>query len=49
MIGDSHRAAAELIERAVLAQADLVVLEAAALDSGFTKPRGAGSSRSLTN
>ena len=37
MIGDSHRAAAELIERAVLAQADLVVLEAAALDSGFTQ------------
>jgi hypothetical protein len=37
MIGDSHSAAAELIEGAVLAQADLVVLEAAALDSGFTQ------------
>jgi hypothetical protein len=37
MIGDSHRAASELIERAVLAQAHLVVLEAAVLDSGFTQ------------
>ncbi len=50
MIGDSHRAAPELIERAVLAQADLVVLEAAVLDSRVRSSRpGAGSSRSLTN